>query len=208
MQMQRVQYRGRGWWSVAFLAGGLVLGSPWLLWADGGLGVGVLGGALVGSLVGQPKNRVQNALIGAVVGGAVSEMGRAAVQEPAPGVVYRSAPANVVYAEPVRSVECRQMQTQGYIDGRQETLTGMACRAPGSGAWQYQEAPRVVQRGSVYASRVVEQVPMTVYPSQTVVIESLPVVAYPVVTVTPPSRGRYYGHRDVWREEHRRRLDW
>jgi surface antigen len=189
----------------------MVLWCPWLLWADGGLGIGVLGGALVGSLVGHPKNRVQNALIGAVAGGALTEMSRSAAQESGPGVVYRSAPANVVY-ESVTPDECRQMQTQGYIDGRQETLTGMACRAPGSSTWQYQEAPRVVQRSMIYQPQrvVVEQVPqtMTVYPSQTVVIEPLPMVAYPVVTVTPPPRGRYYGHRDVWREEHHRRLDW
>ncbi len=185
------------------------------VWADAGLSIGVLGGALVGSLVGQPKNRVQNALIGAVAGGALTEMSRSGAQERYATTVYQPAHASVttIYGEPVAPAECRQMQTQGYIDGRQETLTGLACRAPGSSTWQYQDTPRIVQRVVTQQQPqtvIVEQAPrtMTLYPAQTVVIEPMPVVAYPVVTVTAPPRGRYYGHRDVWREEHHRRLDW
>ncbi|MBF0182833.1 MAG: hypothetical protein HQM06_00385 [Magnetococcales bacterium] len=213
--MKRVFFQSRCRLSVAVLAMGLVCGPTLPLWADAGLSVGILGGALVGSLVGQPKNRLQNALIGAAVGGLFSEMGRSAAQEGQSGVIYQPAPASAtvstIYPETVAPAECRQMQTQGFIDGRQETLTGVACRAPGSSTWQYQDRPRIVQRLVRQPQTViVEQPPqtITVYPSQTLVVEPLPMVAYPTVTVAPPPRGRYYGHRDVWREQHHRRLDW
>ncbi|MBF0583422.1 MAG: hypothetical protein HQL80_04210 [Magnetococcales bacterium] len=190
----------------------LLLLTVWLwpapLLADAALAVGLLGGALVGSLVGPAKNRGQNALIGAVAGGALTHLSTAPVDEQ-PSPSPHPYPKQPMPRYTMPDLECRQMETQGFVNGRQETLVGTACRTEG-GSWQYQEMPRIVSRTVIYQQ------------PQTIIVEPAPVVTpYPVphttqsephvVMLAPPKgrhQGRYYGHRGYWREHNLRHLDW
>ena len=116
------------------------------------------------------------------------------------------------------TTECRVIETQGFVNGRQETLAGKACPTA-TGVWQFHETPRVVRRLAV------QQEPQNVAWSQTTVVDpaTRSVAVYPsldgagsappldnppATTVRRLEGGRYYGHRDFWPEQNNARLAW
>ncbi len=192
---------------------GLFLGWPAPLLADALLGIGILGGALVGSLLGSANHRGQNAWWGGVAGGATTHVAKS-IGEPRPTNSPLSAMGlgTTTTTDPV-PMECRSMQTQGFVNGRQENLLGTACRAKDSNTWQFRGTPRVVPQSSAGSgvSAVMTDPPpqmVSVYPSSTLVVEPLPTVVTPPAPVAPPYGGRYYGDRDYWRDRYHRTVDW
>lgn len=173
--------------------------------ADAAVGIGLLGGALVGSLIGPPKNSTENAMIGAAVGGTLAHLGTTDTSTTPSNTLYL--PKQPMTAQSFRHtrsdpIECRPLQTQGFVNGRQETLVGTACRTRDN-IWQYQDSPRIVRNTVIY------QEPQTIFvePVETVTVYPAPHTAWvePRRTITRhpgEHRGRYYGHRDHWRREH------
>ncbi|MBF0583557.1 MAG: glycine zipper 2TM domain-containing protein [Magnetococcales bacterium] len=125
--------------------------------AQGGAGVGALGGGLLGSLVGPAKNRGQNALIGAAIGGIAGyavgnemdkndqmQVNRAyertpdnqpvAWTNPNTGHQYTVTPRSTT--QKANGQHCRQAEIESVIDGRRETVVKMACRRA-DGVWEF-----------------------------------------------------------------------
>ncbi|MEO5340859.1 MAG: hypothetical protein H7837_10165 [Magnetococcus sp. MYC-9] len=183
------------------------LSTPVPALADAALGMGVLGGALVASLWSSAHHRGQSTLFGTVAGGATPRMDTETMDGARRGYYTVSQPPALLPVHPAEPADCRQMETEGFVDGRQEIVTGVACRN-GAGNWQFQDPPRVVRRTALYLDphprAQPEAQPVTAYPApNTVVMEPPPQVVLP----SPVHEGRYYGHRDNWREPHYRHLD-
>ncbi|MEO5352185.1 MAG: hypothetical protein H7835_03110 [Magnetococcus sp. XQGC-1] len=193
---------------------GVLLAWPVSLLADPALVIGLLGGAVAGSLVGSDKWRGQgSAPVAGVATAPVAGVGEADAQR------YRlSQPVTLTpsYASP-NAQECRQVETQGFVNGQQEMLVGRACRT-GQGGWEYVETPRIASRTVMYPQGAPLPDAVAVDPSlkgvvvypvpRTLDTGPLPVLVQPPVVEVAPYGGRYYGHRDYWRERYQRRLEW
>ena len=126
---------------------------------DSGLAIGAIAGGVLGSQFGGGKGRIATTALGAVIGGIVgSEIGRSMDQqdrilaqqaelaaleegEPHRPRSWRN-PENGRYGEVVpgppmrRGPEyCREYTHRIYIDGRPESMRGVACRNP-DGTWR------------------------------------------------------------------------
>lgn len=179
-------------WLVSLVVSGLLV-APAIVRGDAGVGAGIgaLGGAMVGSHAGPGKNRMENTLIGGVVGGLLGyalgneaeKQGRVMVNQtletvpsyttttwthPETHVTYQVTPQPAIQYQ---GQICREVNIQGTIDGKQETLSGLSCRDD-SGQW------RLTDRHSV-----------TTAPTSTLVV-SRPVTQY--VVVEPYRRPYYY----------------
>ncbi|MCB1548567.1 MAG: glycine zipper 2TM domain-containing protein [Hyphomicrobiaceae bacterium] len=126
---------------------------------DAGLGIGAIAGGILGNSVGRGKGRIATTMIGAVVGGIVgSEIGRSLDREDriaaqraeyealergrsGVGTPWRNPDSGrygeVVPGDPFRRGEedCRPYRHTIYVDGRPETMKGVACRNP-DGSWR------------------------------------------------------------------------
>ncbi|NGZ06384.1 MAG: glycine zipper 2TM domain-containing protein [Magnetococcales bacterium] len=173
---------------------------PMPLGADSGAAVGALSGALIGSLSGPVKNRVENSLIGAVAGGLLGSAIGSGRAYHGPVVVQQSleyAPsyqtatwvhpesrvAYVVTPRPASTLDgrvCREVEIQGVIDARRDTLTGLACR-DGAGHWRLVDRVSVVTAPAPLSPVVVSR-PVTRY----TVVEPAPVYSVPTVVYPVP----------------------
>ncbi|MBF0340030.1 MAG: hypothetical protein HQL95_03600 [Magnetococcales bacterium] len=196
---------------VPLLLTGLVLAPLQEVRADAGQGAaaGMVTGALIGSLSGPAKNRLENSLIGAVAGGLLGYSVGNEREKQGRGVVYRSLEYSpsyqtttwvnpesrvsyVVTPRPVTQVQgrsCREVEIQGVIDSRRDTMTGLACRDE-TGQW------RLTDRVSVVAAP--PQTVVVTRPATRYVVEEYPPPVYypaPVVVYRDWGRPYYYGHR-------------
>lgn len=118
--------------------------------------LGVATGAVIGSQIGDGDGRtvaiISGAVIGAVVGGSIGHsmdqidqncVGQALEHTPdGETITWNSADASDRYqVTPTRTYQisggryCREYQTRGLIDGREQELYGTACRQP-DGSWE------------------------------------------------------------------------
>ncbi|MBF0463007.1 MAG: hypothetical protein HQL87_16680 [Magnetococcales bacterium] len=165
--------------------------------------------AMLGVVLGKPAPLLADALLGVgVVGGGLLGAWLTG-KMPGPTASTQSAPLPT-------TTECRQMETQGFVNGRQATLVGLACRTA-TGPWQFQGTPRMVkasqepQTARLSSAAPAPPVPQTVpvYPSLYAAgSEPSPVADHPPTAVGRPDTGRYYGHRDFWPDQHDMRLVW
>lgn len=207
--------RCRFWWVGGMCS--MVLAWPVTLLADPALLIGLVGGAVVGSWVGADKWRgATSPVVGTVAAGPYSQTSGGPVEDPQRYRVSRPVTLTPAYLPP-NSTECRQVETQGFVNGKQETLMGLACRS-GQGGWQYQETPRIAHRTVIYpqGAPLPDAVAIDPDASQGVMVYPVPrtveagpfsVVVSPPETAAAPYGGRYYGHRDYWRERYHKTLD-
>ncbi|MEO5362599.1 MAG: hypothetical protein H7838_03120 [Magnetococcus sp. DMHC-8] len=194
---------------------GLVLGWPAPLPADPLLGIGILGGALVGSLVGVAHYRGQNGLLGGAPGGMPAQATIDTTQRTVRPTEYPALPpaTGTVVQLGSESLECRSMQTQGFVNGRMENLVGMACRSNGAGEWQFRGPPRLAAYTVTTPTPSIVTAPaqaptVAVYPALTTTAEPLPALYPSPVTEETPYGGRYYGHRDYWQNRYSSHVSW
>lgn len=127
--------------------------------ADTGTVLGAVAGGVIGNQFGRGGGRVAATMVGAVAGGIIgNEIGRAldredqrmaqeaefdALERGAPGVrrSWRNAESGhygeVIPEERFRrdDMDCRRYRHTVYIDGRPQTMRGVACRNP-DGTWR------------------------------------------------------------------------
>jgi len=117
--------------------------------------IGAIAGGLLGNQVGSGSGRTAATIAGTVLGGFVGgSVGRqmddgdryragqalestptyesSSWQNPDTGNRYSVTPTKTYYAD---SLPCREYTTEAWIDGRQETIYGTACRQS-DGSWQ------------------------------------------------------------------------
>ena len=92
---------------------------------------GTLAGAMIGGAIGRSMDRTDQMMVSQTLE-TVPDRQTRTWQNPNTGTSFQATPTNTF--QTATGQDCREYRIQGDIDGRLETITGVACRRP-DGTW-------------------------------------------------------------------------